>query len=104
MTAMASPETTVSWELCLYVVGGTVRSATAIVNLRNLCDEYLPQAAVEVVDLLNDPERAQTDDILVVPTLVRRSPRPQQQLIGDLSDTPRVLAALRSGTFTGAAE
>jgi circadian clock protein KaiB len=68
----------------------------ALTNLKRLCDEHLGgRYEIEVVDLVEHPERAQHDDILAIPTLVRRQPAPLRKTIGDLSDTQRVLAGLQ---------
>lgn len=83
------------WMLRLYVAGQSPRSLNALANLTQLCEEHLAgRHAIETVDLVDDPSRARDDDILAIPTLVRRRPRPERKIIGDLSDTPRVLAAL----------
>lgn len=86
---------TEEWALRLYVVGGTWKSTKALANLRRICEEHIPTATIEVVDLVAEPERASVDDILVIPTLVRRLPEPVQKIIGDLSDVDRVLMGLR---------
>jgi circadian clock protein KaiB len=88
------------WELTLYVAGRTPRSAVALDNLKRICAEHLAgRFRVEVVDLLEQPDRAQGDDVLAIPTLVRRLPPPLRKIIGDLSDTEKVLVglALRTG-------
>jgi circadian clock protein KaiB len=83
------------WHLCLYVAGQSPKSLQALANLKHLCERYLAgRHRIEVVDLVLDPTLAQRDDILAVPTLVRRSPEPQKKLIGDLSDLDRSVAAL----------
>ena len=83
------------WHLRLYVAGGTSRSTAALRNLQKLCDEHLSgKYHTEVVDLLQHPQLAAGDQILAVPTLVRRLPRPLKKVIGDLSDTQRVLVGL----------
>lgn len=83
-----------SWHLRLYVAGANPNSTRALANLRRLCAEHLPEAEIEVIDLVADPERAGADDVFAVPTLVRRLPTPVQKIIGDLSDTERVLVGL----------
>jgi circadian clock protein KaiB len=83
-----------SWHLRLYVAGATPNSTRALTNLHQICAEHLPEAEVEVIDLVADPARAATDDVFAVPTLVRRLPTPVQKIIGDLSDTERVLVGL----------
>jgi len=83
------------WLLRLYIAGGSPRSLAALANLRKLCEDYLPgRHELEVVDLLQNPERAQADQILAVPTLVRRLPPPITKIIGDLSLKERVIVAL----------
>ncbi len=80
------------WELRLYVAGQTRRSVAALANLKRICEEHLAGIyRLEVIDLLVDPQRAQTDQILAIPTLVRTLPEPIKKIIGDLSDTERVL-------------
>ena len=84
------------WSLRLYVAGQSPRSLNAIANLTHLCEEHLSgRHDMETIDLVIDPSRARADDILAIPTLVRRLPQPECRIIGDLSDTPGVLAALR---------
>jgi circadian clock protein KaiB len=83
------------WYLRLYVAGQSPRSLHAVANLRNLCDELLAgRHEVEIIDLVEHPSQARTDDILAIPTLVRRRPEPSRKIIGDLSDRERVLAGL----------
>ena len=82
-------------ELRLYVAGQTPKSITAFANLKKLCEEYLEgKYRIEVIDLLKNPTLAQGDQILAVPTLVRKLPEPVRKLIGDLSNTERVLVGL----------
>jgi circadian clock protein KaiB len=84
-----------SWKLRLYVAGQTAKSLTAFANLKRICEEHLPgQYDIEVVDLLQNPTLAKGDQILAVPTLVRKLPRPIRKIIGDLSNTERVLVGL----------
>jgi len=84
-----------SWHLRLYIAGGTSRSLAALRNLQKICDEHLPgKYQTEVVDLLKNPQLAAGDQILAVPTLVRTLPQPLRKIIGDLSDTQRVLVGL----------
>jgi circadian clock protein KaiB len=83
------------WKLRLYVAGQSPKSLRASANLRRLCDEHLAgRFEIEVVDLAEHPERAQVDNIIAIPTLVRCAPDPHRRTVGDLSDTGRVLAAL----------
>ena len=84
------------YDLRLYVAGQTPRSVLALENLRRLCDEHLAgRYRVEVIDLLVNPSLARGDEILAVPTLVRKLPSPIRKIIGDLSDTERVLVGLQ---------
>lgn len=83
------------WNLRLYIVGGTPRSATALDNLQKICAEHLAdRCKVEVIDLLKSPQLAAGDQIVAVPTLVRKFPPPLKRLIGDLSDTHGILVGL----------
>jgi len=84
-----------TWWLRLYVAGQTPKSITALANLKRLCDGHLGgRYRIEVVDLLNQPHLARRDDIVVVPTLVRKLPQPIRKIIGDLSNEERVLVWL----------
>ena len=81
--------------LRLYVAGTTPKCLTAFVNLKKICEEHLAgQYQIEVIDLLENPKLAQGDQILAIPTLVRRLPEPVRKIIGDLSNTERVLIGL----------
>jgi len=83
------------WELRLYTAGQTARSIKAFDNLKKLCEEHLAgQYEIEVIDLLKDPKLARGDQIVAVPTLVRKLPEPVRKIIGDLSNTERVLVGL----------
>ena len=83
------------WQLRLYVAGQTARSAAALENLKNLCETHLAgRYHIEVVDLLVNPRLAAGDQILAVPTLVRKFPEPIRKIIGDLSNRERVLVGL----------
>jgi circadian clock protein KaiB len=83
------------WELRLYVAGQTPRSVAAFANLKRICEEHLAgQYSIEVIDLLKHPQLASGDQILAIPTLVRRLPEPVRKIIGDLSDTERTLVGL----------
>lgn len=84
-----------SYELRLYVAGQTPKSVAAISNLRRICDDHLNgRFQIEVIDLLEQPQLARDHQILAIPTLVRRIPEPIKKIIGDLSDTERVLVGL----------
>jgi len=83
------------WRLRLYVAGQTPKSITALSNLKRLCDSHLAgRYRIEVVDLLEKPQLARRDDIVVIPTLVRQLPPPIRKIIGDLSNVERVLVGL----------
>ena len=83
------------WELRLYVAGQTPKSLAAFANLKKICDEHLEgKYHIEVIDLLKNPQLAQGDQILAIPTLVRKLPPPIKKIIGDLSNTLRVLVGL----------
>ena len=88
-------EESARWNLRLYVAGQTPRSLTAFKNLKDICEEYLKgKYHIEVVDLMENPTLARGDQILAVPTLVRKLPQPIRKIIGDLSNTERVLVGL----------
>lgn len=83
------------WTLRLYVAGQTPKSVAAFDNLKRICEEHLKgHYSIEVVDLLKNPRLAKDDQILAIPTLVRRLPPPLRRIIGDLSNTERVLVGL----------
>ena len=83
------------FELRLYVVGQTPKSVTALANLKKICAEHLHgKYQIEVIDLLERPQLAKGDQILAIPTLVRILPQPIKKIIGDLSNTERVLVGL----------
>jgi circadian clock protein KaiB len=84
------------WELRLYVAGKTARSVAALENLTKLCEEHLPgKYKIEVVDLLIHPKLAEGDQIIAIPTLVRKLPQPIRKVIGDLSNSERTLVGLQ---------
>ena len=84
-----------NWELRLYVAGQTPKSLAAFANLKKICEEHLAgQYHIEVIDLIKKPQLASGDQILAIPTLVRKLPAPIRKIIGDLSDTERVLVGL----------
>ncbi|MGO9900629.1 MAG: circadian clock KaiB family protein [Solirubrobacteraceae bacterium] len=86
----------VEFLLRLYVAGQTPKSLTAFANLRRICETYLQgRYEIEVIDLLERPQLAAGDQIVAIPTLVRKLPEPITKLIGDLSDTERVLVGLQ---------
>lgn len=94
-SAPSAPSAPPKWDLRLYVAGPTTKSAMALRNLQRLCEEHLAgQYRIEVVDLMKNPQLAQGDQILAVPTVVRKLPEPIRKIIGDLSNTERVLIGL----------
>jgi circadian clock protein KaiB len=81
-----------SWDLRLYVAGQTPKSIAAIANLKKFCAEHLEgRCTVEIIDLAKNPKLARRDQIVAIPTLVRKLPSPVRKIIGDLSSTERVL-------------
>jgi circadian clock protein KaiB len=83
------------WNLRLYVAGQTAKSISAFENLKKICEEHLAgQYTIEVIDLSANPRLAKGDQILALPTLVRKLPPPLRKIIGDLSDRERVLVGL----------
>lgn len=102
---MDSPETdsdglessdTERWNLRLYVAGQTPKSIAAFSNLKRVCEEHLAgKYSIEVIDLIKNPLLAQGDQIVAIPTLVRKLPEPVRKIIGDLSNTERVLVGLQ---------
>ncbi len=91
------------WELRLYVAGQTPKSLAAFSNLKTLCEEHLAgKYRIEVIDLLKNPALAKGDQILALPTLVRKLPEPVKKIIGDLSNTERVLVGLDLRPASGA--
>jgi len=90
-TAAASDDT---WNLRLYVVGQTAKSVAAIANLKKFCAEHLDDRyTIEIIDVAADPKIARRDEIVAIPTLVRKLPVPMRKIIGDLSNTDRVLVS-----------
>ncbi|MES2732189.1 MAG: circadian clock protein KaiB [Bacteroidota bacterium] len=84
-----------TWELRLYVAGQTPKSVTALNNLQRYCEEFLKgKYKIEIIDLLKNPQLAEGDQILAIPTLVRKVPVPIRKIIGDLSNQERVLVGL----------
>lgn len=83
------------WDLRLYVAGQTPKSLQAFANLKRICEEHLKgKYRIEIVDLIENPKLARGDQILAIPTLVRKLPPPIRKIIGDLSDTEKVLVGL----------
>jgi circadian clock protein KaiB len=92
MRALATEE---RWVLRLYTAGQTPKSVAAYENLKRICDAHLPgRYEIEVIDLLKNPKLAKEDQIVAIPTLVRKLPDPLRKIIGDLSDEDRTLVGL----------
>ena len=92
---MATKQKEETYELRLYIAGNTPKSVTALKNLKRYCEEHLKDKyVIEVVDLLVQPQLAEGDQILAVPTLVRKFPEPIRKIIGDLSNEEKVLVGL----------
>ncbi|RPI17014.1 MAG: circadian clock protein KaiB [Ignavibacteriae bacterium] len=90
------------WELKLYVAGQTPRSLAAFSNLKKFCDEHLKgQYKIKVIDLLAKPQLAKGDEIVALPTLVRKLPQPIRRIIGDLSNVEKVLVGLQMKSRNG---
>jgi len=84
------------WQLRLYVAGQSPKSMAAFANLKRLCEEHLAgEFEIEVIDLIENPRLAKDDQIVAIPTLVRKLPEPIRKIIGDLSDTERTLVGLQ---------
>jgi circadian clock protein KaiB len=84
------------WQLRLYVAGQSPKSVLAFANLKRLCEEHLAgEFEIEVIDLIENPRLAKDDQIVAIPTLVRKLPEPVRKIIGDLSDTERTLVGLQ---------
>lgn len=83
------------WDLRLYVAGQTPKSVAAFANLKRICEEHMGgRYQIEVIDLVEKPQLAKGDQILAIPTLVRKLPEPMRKIIGDLSNTEKVLVGL----------
>ena len=84
------------WELRLYTAGQTPKSLTAFANLKRMCEEHLKgRYTIEVIDLTRNPQLAAGDQIVAIPTLVRKLPEPLRRIVGDLRDTERTLVGLQ---------
>ncbi len=84
------------WELRLYTAGQTPKSVSAFNNLKRICEQHMPgRYHIEVIDLLQNPRLAKEDQIVAIPTLVRRLPAPLRKIIGDLSNEERTLVGLQ---------
>jgi circadian clock protein KaiB len=93
--AAASRKKTPKYDLRLYVAGDTAKSSVALANLKRICSEHLGgEYSIKVIDLVKHPALARGDQILAIPTLVRHLPSPIRKIIGDFSDTERVLVGL----------
>jgi circadian clock protein KaiB len=93
---MGTMEQSEKWNLRLYTAGQSPKSLAALANLRRVCDEHLAgRYSIEVIDLLKNPRLAKDDQIVAIPTLVRKLPEPLRRLVGDLSDTERTLIGLQ---------
>jgi circadian clock protein KaiB len=91
-----SPDPDETYHLRLYVAGQSPKSVRAVENLRRVCEEYLAgRYSIELVDLLENPQLARGDEIIAVPTLIRKLPEPIRRIIGDLSDTEKLLVGLQ---------
>lgn len=91
-----------NWELRLYVAGQTPKSMCALANLKKICEQYIPgNYSIEVVDLCKNPRLAAGDQILAIPTLVRKLPEPIRKILGDLSDENKVLVGLDLRPISG---
>jgi circadian clock protein KaiB len=97
LSVVAMPSSTnQTWDLRLYIAGQSPKSLAAISNLHRICNEYMSgQFSIEVIDLLINPELAEGDKIIAIPTLVRKLPAPIRKIIGDLSNTERALFGLQ---------
>lgn len=90
-----APQPAPRWQLRLYVMGQTAKSQTAFANLKQLCERLLKgRYRITVIDLVQQPQLAKGDQILAIPTVVRRLPKPVRTLIGNLSDTERAVVGL----------
>jgi circadian clock protein KaiB len=92
---LKSADQTESWNMRLYIAGQTPKSLRALANLKQICEEHLAgKYHIEIIDLLENPQLASPDQILAVPTLIRKLPEPMRKIIGDLSNAERVLVGL----------
>ena len=90
------PDANEKWELRLYTAGQTPKSVAALANLKRVCEEHLAgNYTIEVIDLMKNPRLAKEDEIIAIPTLVRKIPAPLRKIIGDLSNTERALVGLQ---------
>ena len=90
-----SADQTEFWNMRLYIAGQTPKSLRALANLKQICEKHLAgKYHIEIIDLLENPQLAGTDQILAIPTLIRKLPEPMRKIIGDLSNVERVLVGL----------
>ena len=97
----SSPQSAEVWELRLYVAGQSPKSIAAFTNLKKICEEHLAgRYRIEVIDLMEQPQLAAGDQIVAIPTLIRKLPEPLRRIVGDLRNTERALVGLnlRQGT------
>ena len=94
--SMTNTPATEKWDLRLYTAGQSPKSLAALDNLKRVCEEHLAgRYSIEVIDLLKNPRLAKDDQIVAIPTLVRKLPEPLRRLVGDLSDKERTLVGLQ---------
>jgi len=92
---LTSPETTDTLILTLFITGASANSVRAVNNIRTICNTYIPnQYTLEIIDVYLRPELAQQEQIIALPTLIKRGPAPERRFVGDLSDTKKVLNGL----------
>jgi circadian clock protein KaiB len=102
ITRPNTPDSGEEWKLRLYVAGQTPKSLTAFANLKRICEEHLAgRYQIEVIDLLKQPELAQMDQIIALPTLVRKLPEPIKRIVGDLSNSNRVVVGMNLEKLSG---
>ncbi|MBO2032484.1 circadian clock KaiB family protein [Siccationidurans ginsengisoli] len=95
INSATEPLASETWELRLYVAGQTSKSIAALANLRRYCEQHVPgRYQLEVIDLMQHPQLAEGDQILAIPTVVRKVPEPIRKVIGDLSNEERVIVGL----------
>ena len=91
----SGPSDSDRWNLRLYVAGQTPRTIAALANLKKICEEHMPNRyEIEVIDLVKNPQLAAGDQIVAIPTLVRKLPKPMKKIIGNLANEERVLVGL----------
>jgi circadian clock protein KaiB len=96
---MSDTQQAEKWNLRLYTAGQSPKSLAALANLKRVCEDHLAgRYQIEVIDLLKNPRLAKDDEIVAIPTLVRKLPEPLRRLVGDLSDTERTLVGLQLKT------